>query len=86
MLRYIPNQALNFSFNDLFKEYLRQNGNVTPVVCFAAGALAGACATITMYPLKFCQTRLSMDMGSGNVLIKFQDELTFFAQLEKEQQ
>ncbi|KAF2894021.1 hypothetical protein ILUMI_12153 [Ignelater luminosus] len=70
LLRYIPTQALNFSFNDFFKHYFHKllgdtGPSPSPLLAYLSGGCAGACVTFTLYPLKFCQTRLSVDMGSG---------------------
>ncbi|KAF5270644.1 hypothetical protein FQA39_LY01382 [Lamprigera yunnana] len=71
LLRYIPGQALNFAFNDMFKRHLFNSGfesKYDVLLGFVSGACAGAVSILMVYPLKYCQTRLSVDMGSQKLL------------------
>lgn len=65
-------QSLNFAFNDFFKTILYDRiGNQTDsrniFIRFLAGGMAGMCATTILYPLEFCQTRIAVDIGTGEV-------------------
>lgn len=71
VIRYIPTQALNFTFKDRYKRFflngVDQNtqflrhfaGNL------AAGGAAGATSLTFVYPLDFCRTRLAADIGKA---------------------
>lgn len=70
IIRYIPLQAFNFSFNDYYKHLISKLfTHDTPlsitVSKFVAGGLAGASSCFLVYPLDFCQTRLVTDVGAG---------------------
>ncbi|KAK4874121.1 hypothetical protein RN001_013481 [Aquatica leii] len=67
LIRYIPGQALNFSFNDLFKRHLHNisyGDEYKIFLSFISGACAGAVSILTVYPLKYCHTLLSVDTGA----------------------
>ncbi|KAK4874122.1 hypothetical protein RN001_013482 [Aquatica leii] len=66
VVRYFPTQALNFSLNDYISKQLRKNAHAkyTKFISFASGGTAGAITTLVMYPLEYCQTRISADVGS----------------------
>ncbi|KAF5291430.1 hypothetical protein FQR65_LT01741 [Abscondita terminalis] len=70
LIRYVPGQLLNFFFNDLFKRNLT-NYVDCKILGFVSGACAGAVSTLAVYPLKYCQTRLSVDTGSNRVPREF---------------
>ncbi len=64
--RYIPVQAFNFAFNDVYKKIL---GIYDPKTEFwksfssslVAGGLAGATSLLIIYPIDFARTRLAVD-------------------------
>ncbi|KAF5906106.1 ADP/ATP translocase 2, partial [Clarias magur] len=71
VIRYIPTQALNFTFKDRYRRFfldgVDQNtqfwrhfaGNL------AAGGAAGATSLTFVYPLDFARTRLAADIGKA---------------------
>ncbi|KAK9709691.1 Mitochondrial carrier protein [Popillia japonica] len=65
VLRYFPSQAFNFAFYDVFKHIYEKpyNDITTTLSSMFSGGLAGCCSTIIVFPLHFCQTRLSVDIG-----------------------
>lgn len=70
LIRYFPTQALNFSCKDLYQKNLE---NVLPFIqwkdsasSYISGSLAGMTSTSIVYPLEFCQTKLSVDVGGEN--------------------
>lgn len=68
VMRYMPTQALNFAFKDLYKVYLNPyDPQINPeyyMACsFLTGGLAGASSLLFVYPMDFCRTRLSADVG-----------------------
>ncbi|XP_031355325.1 ADP,ATP carrier protein 2-like [Photinus pyralis] len=63
-VRYFPSQALNFSFNTWYKERINAAFGAGPLAHFASGALAGVTTVTLLYPLEFCQTRISADVGN----------------------
>lgn len=46
-----------------------EKGNAPKIfkVEFLAGGLAGGFTTVVVYPLEFCQTRVSVDVGNGKL-------------------
>ncbi|GJQ86103.1 hypothetical protein Trydic_g15259 [Trypoxylus dichotomus] len=68
VIRYFPSQALNFAFYDVFKgmfdKYSCSSTYAKNTLSkITAGGLAGGFSTAIVFPLHFCQTRLSVDMG-----------------------
>ncbi|KAK5641657.1 hypothetical protein RI129_010204 [Pyrocoelia pectoralis] len=66
--RYFPTQALNFSCNTLYKDRLSKRFGPSSVTHFVSGALAGITTTTLLYPVEFCQTRITADVGSGDFI------------------
>jgi len=70
VLRYFPQQALNFAFKDFYKRVFI--GDVDKKKQFTkffignvlSGGAAGATSLCFVYPLDFARTRLAMDIGS----------------------
>jgi len=69
VLRYFPNQAINFAFKDKFKTFFLKNickedfwwfilGNL------ASGGSAGATALVMTHPLDIVRTRMAADVSS----------------------
>lgn len=70
IMRYIPLQALNFSFNDFYISLLSRYFNAEipeqrTEMKFIAGGLAGASSLFLVFPLDFCQTKIITDIGTG---------------------
>jgi solute carrier family 25 (mitochondrial adenine nucleotide translocator), member 4/5/6/31 len=70
VLRYFPNQVLNFAFKDFFKtNFNPYNPKNDPLKFFlgnmVSGGAAGACSLAVTYPFDFARTRLAMDVGKG---------------------
>eukprot|EP00475_Leptophrys_vorax_P025985 TRINITY_DN3637_c0_g1_i1.p1 TRINITY_DN3637_c0_g1~~TRINITY_DN3637_c0_g1_i1.p1 ORF type:complete len:310 (-),score=40.96 TRINITY_DN3637_c0_g1_i1:16-945(-) len=72
VLRYFPNQALNFAFKDKIQQQFRLTRSDGPWTVFLknvlSGAVAGAISFSIVYPLDFARTRLASDKishGSG---------------------
>lgn len=70
VIRYFPNQALNFAFKDRYKEiFVGPNGNDKNnfwrmfVGSLAAGGAAGATSLLVTYPLDVARTRLATDVS-----------------------
>ncbi|KAF5278011.1 hypothetical protein FQR65_LT15827 [Abscondita terminalis] len=66
VLRYFPTQALNFSLNDYISKKILSKANFDQkrFVSFISGGMSGAITMLVMYPLEYCQTRISADIGS----------------------
>jgi len=70
VLRYIPQQAFNLSFKDLFKRIFPKYDKNTEFAKFflvqLASAGLGAAGSLTIcYPLDYARTRLASDVGGG---------------------
>ncbi|XP_076656685.1 ADP/ATP translocase 4 [Halictus rubicundus] len=70
MCRYFPAQAINFSFFDLYyKAYQRIIEPKTALkhnlISFLAGGSVGVTSCVLLYPLSFCITRISVDIGDN---------------------
>lgn len=72
IIRYFPNQGLNFAFKERFKSlggafFGKPNPKTQFWSYFAmnvfSGGLAGTCSQFFIYPLDFARTRLGVDMG-----------------------
>ncbi|CAH0564381.1 unnamed protein product [Brassicogethes aeneus] len=67
LIRTFPTMAFNFAFNDMYNKYLsglfdtKQNFAVAKVL---SGGLAGVTTGTILYPLEFCQTKITSDFGS----------------------
>ncbi|KAG0169842.1 ADP/ATP carrier protein aac3 [Apophysomyces sp. BC1034] len=67
VLRYFPNQALNFAFNDIFKHMFskdikKDEYTVWLVANLASGGLAGYSSSLFVYSLDFARNRLANDV------------------------
>ena len=66
VIRYFPNQALNFAFKDSFKFLFKKYDSNKEFTKFLlansfSGGLAGAVSLAIVYPLDFIRTRLATD-------------------------
>ncbi|XP_025829603.1 ADP/ATP translocase 4-like isoform X2 [Agrilus planipennis] len=64
--RYIPLQALNFSFYNMYYDIFASYCCADLAKTFGAGALAGLSSITVVFPLDFCTTRLAVDIGSDH--------------------
>ncbi|XP_037599313.1 ADP/ATP translocase 2-like [Cebus imitator] len=77
VIRYFPTQALNFTFNDKYKQiFLGGVDKRTQFWCYFAGNLAsggaaGATSLCLVYPLDFAPTRLAADVGKAGAEREF---------------
>lgn len=76
IMRYIPLQALNFSFNDFYLSFLKKFYNPDipserTKMKFIAGGLAGASSLLIVFPIDCCQTKIISDVGTGYPSYKF---------------
>jgi len=75
VLRYLPVQILNFSFNNqykkVFSKYTAQKQSLT--VGLLSGGLAGASSLTVVYPLDYVRTRMAVDNGRLNVEREFKN-------------
>lgn len=80
IIRYFPNQGLNFAFKERFKALGgAMFGKPNPKTQFwsyfgmnvFSGGLAGICSQFIIYPLDFARTRLGTDMGRSPAERKF---------------
>lgn len=77
VIRYFPTQALNFAFNDKYKQLFL--GGVDKKTQFwrtfggdlMAGGAAGATSLCFVYPLDFARTRLGADVGKKGATREF---------------
>lgn len=65
VLHRFPYSAINFYCYELFKTRLSAGGDTTAVARLGAGALAGATACISCYPLDLVRTRLTSQVNSA---------------------
>ncbi|KAI1716996.1 mitochondrial carrier protein [Ditylenchus destructor] len=71
VIRYFPQQAFNFAFNDTYKRIFLQGYDKKRdfwkyfAGSLAAGGAAGATSLTFIYPLDFARTRLAADVGRG---------------------
>ncbi|KAG7200194.1 hypothetical protein KM043_000626 [Ampulex compressa] len=65
--RYFPAQAINFSLYDVYYRAFLQPKTTRgrDYISFLAGGTVGVTSCILLYPLTFCTTRISVDMGNG---------------------
>ena len=86
VIRYFPNQALNFAFKDTFKKYF---ANYDPDKeftkffignCFSGG-LAGSISLMILHPIDLVRTRLATDNKSNSGVRKFGGTLDCFKKL-----
>ncbi|GAA6098667.1 ADP/ATP translocase 2-like isoform X1 [Tachysurus ichikawai] len=77
VIRYIPTQALNFTFKDkykkLFLDGVDQNTQFWRYFAgnLASGGAAGATSLCFVYPLDFARTRLAADIGKARIQREF---------------
>lgn len=69
-MRYVPTQSLNFAFNDVYKNVLfiitdKNDWKQMTAIKFIAGGLAGLSSAVIIYPLDFCATKITADIGTG---------------------
>ena len=69
VVRYAPQQAINFvakdAFGDVFVGDARPGEHRFVLGHFAAGGAAGAACLTLLYPLDFARTRLGVDVGTS---------------------
>jgi solute carrier family 25 (adenine nucleotide translocator) protein 4/5/6/31 len=70
VLRYFPTQALNFAFNDKFKQMFNMKKEVDGYAKWfaanmASGGMAGASSLLFVYSLDYARTRLANDTKSS---------------------
>lgn len=83
VIRYFPNQALNFAFKDTFKKYF---SNYDPDKEFKkffignclSGGLAGSISLMILHPIDLVRTRLATDNKSISGVRKFNGTLDCF--------
>ena len=79
-VRVVPVYALKFTFNDTFKDMVRDAQNhsedLTVSQRMMAGTMAGLCQTTITYPLELVRTRLSL--GSAMSKMKYDGILDCF--------
>ncbi|XP_017877834.1 ADP/ATP translocase 3-like [Ceratina calcarata] len=68
--RYFPAQAINFSFFDLYYEIFEQviesrTAHTHDILPFLAGGAVGFTSCTLLYPLSFCNTRITVDIGDS---------------------
>ncbi|CAH1111233.1 unnamed protein product [Psylliodes chrysocephalus] len=69
VLRYVPTQAMNFAFKDVYKKIFLEGVDKTKqywtfFACnVAAGGTAGATSMLFIYPLDYARTRLAVDVS-----------------------
>jgi len=77
VLRYLPVQILNFSFNNQFKKFFSKYNNSSAKqslsVGLLSGGLAGASSLTVVYPLDFVRTRMAVDNGRVNLEREFRN-------------
>uniref|UniRef100_A0A8C2LQA2 ADP/ATP translocase n=1 Tax=Cricetulus griseus TaxID=10029 RepID=A0A8C2LQA2_CRIGR len=74
VIRYLPTQALNFAFNDKYKQiFLGGVDKRTQFWCYfvASGGAAGATSLCFVYPLDFACTCLAVDVGKAGAEREF---------------
>lgn len=77
VIRYIPTQALNFTFKDRYKTFFLDGVDQSTQFWryfagnLAAGGAAGATSLSVVYPLDFARTRLAADIGKARVEREF---------------
>jgi len=86
VMRYFPNQALNFAFKDTFKKYF---ANYDPHKDFKkflignclSGGLAGSISLMILHPIDLVRTRLATDNKCKNGVRKFNGTRDCFKKL-----
>lgn len=77
VIRYIPTQALNFTFKDRYKKLFLDGVDQSTQFWryfagnLASGGAAGATSLCFVYPLDFARTRLAADIGKERVQREF---------------
>eukprot|EP01095_Lingulamoeba_sp_RSL-Kostka_P017573 TRINITY_DN9235_c0_g1_i2.p1 TRINITY_DN9235_c0_g1~~TRINITY_DN9235_c0_g1_i2.p1 ORF type:complete len:298 (+),score=86.77 TRINITY_DN9235_c0_g1_i2:31-894(+) len=75
VIRYFPNQALNFAFKDVYQNifsntifFNESNSSITRITIknLLAGGLAGATSLALTYPLELIRTRMGADVSGKN--------------------
>ncbi|XP_017757405.1 PREDICTED: ADP/ATP translocase 3-like [Eufriesea mexicana] len=71
--RYFPAQAINFSFYDLYYEIFQkmiQSRTVYShiILPFLTGGAVGVTSCTILYPLNFCNTRITVDVGDNKMI------------------
>lgn len=88
VLRYLPNQALNFAFKDTFKHWFHKydkNKEFYKLLLAncAAGGIAGAVSLGIVYPLDFVRTRLATDNVNSKGIRDFHGSLDLIKKIFK---
>ncbi|KAF7711249.1 ADP/ATP translocase 3-like [Silurus meridionalis] len=77
VIRYIPTQALNFTFKDRYKKLFLDGVDQSTQFWryfagnLASGGAAGATSLCVVYPLDFARTRLAADIGKAKAEREF---------------
>ncbi|TSK62584.1 ADP/ATP translocase 1 [Bagarius yarrelli] len=77
VIRYIPTQALNFTFKDRYKKLFLEGVDQSTQFWryfagnLASGGAAGATSLCFVYPLDFARTRLAADIGKTRAQREF---------------
>ena len=70
VIRYIPQQALNFAFNDQIKGIFKLSKNATNKQKFATNIMSGGCAgslsLVFVQSIDYTRTRLAMDVAKNS--------------------
>eukprot|EP01041_Mallomonas_annulata_P002421 gene2421-4700_t len=82
VLRYFPNQAINFASKDKYKNFFLSNVSKKDFWRFclgnlAAGGCAGATALLCTHPLDVVRTRLATDLGKTTSTRQFRGAAVF---------
>lgn len=88
VLRYFPNQALNFALKDKFRLVVGTHDSDSKIKVmisnFISGGAAGATSSIVIYPLDVSRTRLATDVITNSKSRQFQGVYDSIAQGYKE--
>ena len=90
VIRYFPNQALNFAFKDTFKKYFSKHDPKKEFLKYflgncLSGGLAGSISLMILHPIDLVRTRLATDNKNKSGLRKFNGTIDCFKKLYLEE-